>query len=311
MTRPALHPDVARVLERQLAAGGPPAHEAPLAEIRAGHERESAELSGPGEPVAEVTELRVPRPGGEVGVRAYRPTEAPAPVLAYFHGGGWAIGSLESFDSTCRALANASGAIVASVDYRLAPEHRFPAALEDCLAVTRWVGEHAGELGGDPARLAVGGDSAGGELAAVVARRMRDEGGPPLRAQLLVYPVADAGQDTPSYREFAEGYGLTALTMRRYWELYLDGQDPLQPDASPLRADDLSRLPLALVLTAECDVLRDEGERYAEKLRGAGNEVRLRRVPGVIHGFWRWLAVAEPSREAVRRMGAELAAALA
>src|SRR4051794_32514286 len=171
------------------ALPGPPAHEVPVAEARAAHEEETRFLSGPGEPVAEVRDVAVPGPGGEVPVRVFRPAsaETPAGVVAYLHGGGWCIGSIASFDTLCRALANASGAIVASVGYRLAPEHPFPAAVEDAHAVVRWLAEHADELGGDPARLAVAGDSAGGNLAAVVARRARDAGGPPLRLQALIY----------------------------------------------------------------------------------------------------------------------------
>jgi acetyl esterase len=225
------------------------------------------------------------------------------------HGGGWAVGSIESFDTVCRALANASGAIVASIGYRLAPEHPYPAGLEDALTVVRWLAANAGELGGDPGRLAVAGDSAGGNLATVVARRLRGE--LDLRMQALIYPATDAGLNTASYRDFGEGHGLTAASMRRYWNLYLDGADGMQPDTSPLRADDLDGMPPAFVLTADHDPLRDEGEAYAEALRGAGVEVELRRYAGAVHGFWRWLAAADLSRRAVAEVGAALRAALA
>ena len=218
------------------------------------------------------------------------------------------LGSIDSFDTVVRALANAAGAIVVSVGYRLAPEAPFPAGLEDCLCATRWLAEHAGELGGDPRRLAVAGDSAGGNLAAVVARRLRGE--VDLRMQVLIYPVADAGCNTASYREFGERHGLTAASMQRFWNLYLDGADGMAPDASPLRAEDLAGLPPAYVLTAGFDVLRDEGEAYAEALREAGVPTTARRFDGAIHGFWRWLAAAKLSRAAVDEVAAALRARL-
>jgi acetyl esterase len=306
-----LDPEIQAILGGMNAIGGPPAHEVPVAQARLGHETEAKELSGPGPVVAEVRDVDVPGPGGAIPVRVYRPeTAGTPPAVAYFHGGGWVVGSLESVDAVCRALANASGALVASVDYRLAPEHRFPAALDDCLAATRWLAAHAAGLGADGARLAVAGDSAGGNLATVVARRLRDEGGPALRFQALVYPVTDAALATPSYREFDEGFGLTMLGMRRYWDLYLDGASGADPDASPLRATDLAGLPPALVLTAGADVLRDDGEAYADALRRAGVPVVQRRYDGAIHGFWRWLGAAQLSRDAAAEVGAALRAAL-
>jgi acetyl esterase len=298
-----LDPGIQKVLDGMNAIEGPPAHEVPIEQARAGHEQETAQLSGPGDEVAEVQELRVAGPGGVVPVRAYRPEgQGALPVIAYFHGGGWAVGSIDSFDAVCRALANASGAVVASVGYRLAPEHPFPAALEDCVAVTRWLGIQAHEVGADPTRLAVAGDSAGGNLAVGVARRLGDR----LKALALIYPVCDAGLNTPSYRDFKERYGLTAAGMQRYWNLYLDGADGLQADASPLRADDLAGLPPAYVLTSEFDVLRDEGEALVQQLREAGVDVTHRRFEGTIHGFWRWLAATDVTREAI----AEVAGAL-
>ena len=292
------------------AITGPPPHEVPIEVARAGHDAETARLSGPGEAVAEVRDVLVPAGGGDVRIRCYRPEgETPLPVVAYLHGGGWAVGTLDSYDTLARALANASGAIVANVDYRLAPEHPFPAALDDALAAVRFLAARAGELGGDPDRMAIAGDSAGGNLAAVVARRLRDE--LPLRLQALVYPVCDAGLDTPSYRDYADGYGLTAASMRRYWDLYLDGAEGGHPDASPLRSDDLQRVAPALVLTAEHDPLRDEGEAYAAALAKAGVPVSVSRYAGTVHGFWRWLAVARVSRRAVAEVGGALRIALA
>jgi acetyl esterase len=307
-----LDPEIRQVLAEMEANAPPPGQEVPIAKARAGHDAESAVLGGPGEPVAAVRELRVPRPGGEVPVRVYSPAragEAPG-VVAYFHGGGWCLGSVNGFDTVLRALANASGAVVAGVEYRLAPEHPHPAAVEDAEAVVRWLGAHAAELGADPARLAVAGDSAGGNLAAVTARRLRDTGGPALRLQALVYPVTDAALDTPSYRENATGYGLTAVGMERWWRLYLGGADGLQPDCSPLRAADFAGLPPAFVLTVDKDVLRDEGEAYARALEAAGVPVTLRRYDGAVHGFFRWLARARLSRQAVEDVATALAAAL-
>jgi acetyl esterase len=301
-----LTPEIQAVLDEMNAAPGPPAHELPVADARAAHSEEAARLCGPGEPVAEVRDRRL----DGVPVRIFRPEgEGPLPVVAYLHGGGWMMGTLDSYDSLLRALANASGAIVAGIDYRLSPEHRFPAALDDVLAAIRRLAADAGELDGDGGRLAVAGDSAGGNLAAVVARRLRGE--LPLRAQVLVYPVIDAAFDTPSYREYGDGHGLSAASMQRFWRLYLDGADPRHPDASPLRAEDLAGLPPASVLTAEEDVLRDEGEAYADALRAAGVPTELVRWPGTIHGFFRWLAVAPAAREAVATVGARLREALA
>ena len=259
-------------------------------------------------------ELELPGPGGAIRVRLLRPLErrgeALLPLVAYAHGGGWVVGTLNAFDPLCRALANASGALVASIEYRLAPEHPFPAALADVRAAVRWLAAHAQELGADPARLAVAGDSAGANLATVTARRLRDEGGPPLRFQALIYPVCDYSLDTPSYRENGSGFGLSAASMKRYWELYLDGADGSHPDASPLRADDLAGLPPAWVLTVRHDVLRDEGEAYARALAAAGVPVALRRYDGAVHGFCRWLGKAAIARRAVAEAGAALRAGL-
>ena len=288
---------------------GPPAHEVPVDQARAGHEAETINMSGPGEEVAEVRDLEIPAPAGAIPARLYRPEgDGPLPLVVYLHGGGWMLGSIESFDTVVRALANAAGAMVLSVGYRLAPEAPFPAGLDDSIAAVRWAAAEASELGADPERLAIAGDSAGGNLATVVARRLRGEVG--LRMQALIYPVADAGCNTASYREFGERHGLTAASMQRFWNLYLDGSDGLVPDASPLRADDLAGLPPAYVLTAGFDVLRDEGEAYAEALREAGVPTTARRFDGAIHGFWRWLASAKLSRAAVDEVAAALRARL-
>jgi acetyl esterase len=302
-----LDPEIQPLLDVMNAAPGPPAHLVPIDQARAANDAESAELSGTGPEVAEVRDVEVPGPGGPIPVRVFRPPgDGPLALVAYLHGGGWVMGSLAGFEAVCRTLALASGAIVAFVDYRLAPEHPFPAAADDAHAAVRWLHAHAGELGADPGRLAIAGDSAGGNLAAVTALRLRDEGGPPLRMQALIYPVCDAALNTPSYREKGEGFGLTAASMKRFWELYLDGADGARPDASPLRAADLAGLPPAFVLTVPDDVLCDEGEAYAAALEAAGVPVELRRFDGAIHGFFRWIAKAGIARRAVAEVGEAL-----
>ena len=283
-----MDPGIQKVLDGMNALEGPPAHEVPVEQARAGHEQETEQLGGPGEEVGNVEDVEL----AGVPVRLYTPLEPAGGAISYFHGGGWVVGSIDSFDTACRALANASGATVASVGYRLAPEHPFPAALEDCAAVTRTLDQP----------VAVAGDSAGGNLAVAVARRLRDQ----VSAMALIYPVCDAGLNTPSMRDFKERYGLTAAGLQRYWNLYLDGADGFQPDASPLRADDLAGLPPTYVLTAEFDVLRDEGEAFAGKLREAGVDVTHRRFDGTIHGFWRWMAATPKTREAIDAVGAWL-----
>ena len=305
-----LDADIQAVLDVMNAAPGPPAHEVPFNQARAAYVSETEHMCGPGEPVAAVRDLAIPGPGGEIRLRAYRPEgEGPLPVVAYLHGGGWVMGDLETHASLQRALANASGAIVVGVDYRLAPEHPFPAAVDDSAAAVRWLHANAADLGGDPDRLAVAGDSAGGNLAAVVALKLREE--VPLRLQMLLYPVIDAGNNTPSYREFTSGHGLSAASMRRFWNAYLDGADGGDPDASPVRSEDLAGVAPAYVLTAAADVLRDEGEAYADALRAAGVEVEAERRAGTIHGFLRWLAVTSIAGDSVRDLGATLRRALA
>jgi acetyl esterase len=302
-----LDPEIQPIVDMMEAAPGPPAHLIPIEQARAAHDRESALMGGPGEEVAEVRDITVSGPGGRVPVRVYRPEgEGPLPLVAYAHGGGWVLGTLDGFGPVCRALANASGAVVASIGYRLAPEHPFPAAPDDVRAAVRWLAGNARELGGDPERIAIAGDSAGGNLATVTARRLRDEGGSPLRFQALVYPVCDSGLNTPSYRASADGFGLSALSMKRFWDLYLDGADGRRPDASPLQAEDLSGLPPAFILTVRDDVLRDEGEAYARALQAAGVPVTLRRYDGAVHGFLRWMAKSRLSRRAVAEVGAAL-----
>jgi acetyl esterase/lipase len=296
-----LLPEIQAILDEMNATPGPPAHEVPVAEARAGHVAETEWLSGPGEPVAEVRDVAVPGAGGDILVRLFVPDD-PVGVVAYIHGGGWMMGTVASYEAPLSRLANAAGATVAAVEYRLSPEHRFPAALDDSLAAIRWL---AAEFRDAP--LAVAGDSAGGNLAAVCALRLRGE--LELRLQALIYPVTDAALNTPSYREFSDDHGLSVASMRRFWNLYLDGADGSAPDASPLRAD-LAGVAPAYVITAEEDVLRDEGEAYAAALEHAGVPVELVRWPGTIHGFFRWLAATSVAGEAVDAVAGALRRAL-
>jgi len=253
--------------------------------------RETRPASTPTPPqIGMVRDLTADGPLGPIPLRVYRPAGVPAStplaVLVFFHGGGWVIGDLETHDVLCRQLTAGSGVSVVSVDYRLAPEHKFPAAVDDAWAATRWVVAHAGELAVDARRLAVGGDSAGGNLAAVVALLARDKGAPAIAVQVLIYPVTDLVGETRSYRDFAEGYLLTREGMRWFIAHYLTAEaEAADWRASPLRAQSLAGLPPALIVTAGFDPLRDEGEAYAERLRDAGVRVDSVCYGGMIHGF--------------------------
>jgi acetyl esterase len=241
-------------------------------------------------------------------VRIYIPAGCgPFPVLVWFHGGGWVVGDLETADGTARRLTAQAGCVVVSVDYRLAPEARFPAAPEDCYAAAQWVAGNAESINADPGRIAVGGDSSGGNLAAVVSLMARDRGGPSLAFQLLVYPVTARDFDTGSYQQNGEGFALTTDAMKWYWDLYLrDDADASDQHAAPLLAKDLSGLPPALVITAEFDPLRDEGEAYARRLQAAGVTATQSRYDGMIHGFFGMPAFLDQGRRAVAEASAAL-----
>jgi acetyl esterase len=308
----ALDPQARAVLDQMAAMGGPPLHEMPVSEARKSFAA-LATMQGEPEAVAKAEDRTLPGAAAGIPVRIYTPAgKGSLPVLVYFHGGGWVIGNIETSDGLCRTLANAAGCIVVSVDYRLAPEHPFPAAVDDAYGAALWAVENAASFGGDPSRVAVGGDSAGGNLAAVVAQAARDRGKPALTFQLLVYPVTDAACDTPSYGENADGYLLTRDAMRWFWNHYTRSDaDRRNPHASPLRAGSLTGLPAALVITAEFDPLRDEGERYARRLRDAGVPVQLTRYEGMIHGFFAMSGVIEQGRKAIQEAAGALQTAFA
>jgi acetyl esterase len=258
------------------------------------------ELCGPEEPVASVVDHRVPVAGGEVTVRVYTPEgSGPFPGFVYFHGGGWVAGDINTMDRPCRTFANGGNVVVVSVEYRCAPEHRFPAAAEDSYAAVRWTAEHAAELNIDPARIGVGGDSAGGNLSAVTSQMARDRGGPPLRLQLLIYPVIDHDLTRASYDEVGDGYGLTTPMMAWFWDQYIpDPSARDNPYAAPIRAADLSGLPPAVVQVAYYDPLRDEGLAYAEALRAAGGTVDARTYDTLVHGWLQMGSFSDDSRQA-------------
>ena len=245
---------------------------------------------------------QVAGPAGPLAIRVYRPAaDGPLPVLIYFYGGGWTLGNLETCDAICRRLANSTPCVVVSASYRLAPEDPFPAAVHDCFAATGQIAARAHEFGGDAARIAVGGDSAGGNLAAVVALTARDEGGPALAAQLLVYPNTDSLAETPSMVENDDSAFFNARSVAWYRSHYLaDPADAADPLVSPLRAPDLSRLPPALIITAELDPLRDEGEQYAERLADGGVPTRLSRYDGMIHGFFAMSGILDAGGQALK-----------
>jgi acetyl esterase len=263
--------------------------------------------------IASVTDREIPGPAGPIPVRVYRPAgDAPKPVIVYFHGGGWVLGSLATHDGTCRRLADGVDAVVVSVDYRMGPEDRFPAAVDDSFAALGWVAAHADELGADASRLAVAGDSAGGNLAAVTSQLARDAGGPEIRFQLLVYPVTDHEFGSVSMEENAEGYYLTRDAMRWFYDRYLN--DPSEGDdarVSPIRNADLANLPPAFVLTAQYDPLRDQGIAYADALLAAGNEVAMTMYEGLFHGFFSMFDLIDAGKAAFDDAIAAITAAVA
>ncbi len=307
-----LHPQAQAVIDAEARASLPPLHTLTGVEARA---RSAARPVAPISTGLDVRseDLAIPGPGGNsLPVRIYTPSRANEaaeglPVLVWFHGGGWVTGSLDSNDSTCALLAHHAGAVVVSVDYRLAPEHRYPAAAEDAYAGTLWVAEHASEIGGNGDFVAVGGTSAGGNLAAAVTQMVRDREGPRLIHQMLVYPVTDCDFTCESYETNGEGNGLTTASMEWYWQQYLgpDG-DRTSPYAVVMRAEDFAGLPRAHVITAEFDPLCGEGEEYGRRLEECGVFTVMTRYPGMIHGFFNMTAAIDDATKAIREDAAQL-----
>lgn len=298
---------------RQLdEAGGPPLNEMTPAEAREALAATVEETAGDPEPVGSITNRTIPGPLGDIPIRVYAPEGAGLfPALVYFHGGGWVAGDLEMVDPLCTKLTRRAGAVVVSVDYRLAPEHKFPAPLTDCYSATQWVSDNAAELNVDPRRIAVGGDSSGGNLAAAVSVVARNSGTPDLAFQLLFYPVTNLDYETNSYRANGTGYFLTTDMMRWFWDHYLESEDiGRDMRASPLLVEDASGLPPTFVVTAEFDPLRDEGEAYAELLREAGNDVTVKRYDGQIHGFVTRSGIMDKGKQAIEDAATQMRQAL-
>jgi len=277
-----------QLLEELAGSGGRPLHESTPEEARA-LSASLASMAGPAPRMARSDDLVAPGPDGhDVPVRVLVPPQGARGVIVYLHGGGWVIGTIDEYDTLARKLAERTSCAIVLVEYRLAPEHRYPAAVEDCAAALGWAASHRNDIAGrDDVPLIVAGDSAGGNLAAVVARRARDAGGPRIDLQVLVYPVTDADFTRPSYTDPENQLLLTREAMEWFWDHYVpDVARRAEPDASPLRAPSLTGLPPALVLTAEHDVLSDEGEAYAERMREAGVPVEHHRLEGQMHGFF-------------------------
>jgi acetyl esterase len=296
-------PEVAALREQRAAGGWVPLYELSVEEARRADLEAAQDEGGPPEPVESVRDLEI---AGRLPARIYDPgTATPAGALVYFFGGGWVLGSIDTADRIARALANRAGCVVIVPGYRLAPEHPFPAAAEDAIAATRWVVDHAGELGLDPGRIAVGGDSAGGNLAAVVAQRV-----PGLAFQLLVYPVTDRTALTGSHPGNQDPLFFNTRSMEWYWSKYLPDETSTDPLASPLRAESVAGLPPALVITAELDPLCAEGEAYARRMQDEGVPVALNRYDGVVHGFFAMAGVLTAGRRALDEAGAALGEAI-
>ena len=296
-------------VEPLLEAGSLPYSEMPVEEARRLMAESAQALSIPDDcQLAEAVDVTAPLAGRSIPLRIYRPLgiAGASPALVYFHGGGWVLGSILTHDAYCHMLAAESGVTIVSVDYRLAPEHPYPAAADDAVDVTRWI-QNGGLPQVNGQRLGVGGDSAGGNLAAVVCQQLRPANGDgvcSLRCQLLIYPIVDCDNETPSYQENGEGYLLTKATMDWFWENYCeDPNQRLEPKASPARSRDLRGMPPTLVLTAEYDPLRDEAEQYARRLGDSGANVELKRYDGMVHGFVRRTRELKAARQAMGQVG--------
>ncbi len=306
-----LHPQARAMVDAMARMNLVPPDKLSVEQAREQFNRSRMPFVAPPQEVGSVKDSTIPGPGGPLRIRAYRPlgtrADEPLPGLVYFHGGGWVFGDLDSHDPGCRELCNLARCAVVSIDYRLAPENRFPAAVEDATFVVRYVAQHAADLGIDAAKLAAGGDSAGGNLAAVAALTFREQNGPQLKLQVLIYPVTDFSMDAPSYTTMANGFTLTKERMGYFRDSYLRGPaDIADWRASPLKARDVSRLPPALFIAAGHDPLVDEGKAYADRLTAAGVPVTYTRYDGVVHGFVSMAGAIDAGHTAI----AEAAAAL-
>ena len=307
----AVDPQIPEILDFIASRNAPPLWELTPQEAREAMLKSRVVFVAEPPELPRVENRTIPGPAGELPLRIFaNSVEGPLPILLFFHGGGWVIGDLDTHDDVCRRLAIHSGCLVVSVDYRLAPEHKYPAAVDDSLAALQWVAGHGAEIGGDPSRIAVGGDSAGGNLAAVVALLARDAGGPKIGYQMLVYPATAHDFDAPSMRENAEGYFLEVRMMHWFFDHYLPSAElSKHPQVSPLHAKSLAGLPPAFVITAQYDPLRDEGEAYAQRLKESGVPTELRRYDGLIHGFFT-MTVTDASNRAIQEASAALKGAL-
>jgi len=302
-----LDSQVKQILKEAESLGLPAYQDLSPAEAR----KQMLDLAPPADPalsVKRVADRSIPGPDGEIPIRLYYPAgDAPYATIVYFHGGGWVIGDLDTHHGFCHALAKTSDCLVVAVDYRLAPEHCYPAAVEDAYAATNWVAQNSDTIQADSNRLAVVGDSAGGHLAAVVALMARDRKGPRIDLQVLIYPITDYNFDTPSYIENKEGYLLTRDLMEWFWNHFIENEgEAHDPYVSPLRAKNLGDLPPALIVTAEYDPLRDEGESYGKRLQQAGVKVTISRYPGMIHAFIRMTARLDKAKEALDEVAGTL-----
>ncbi len=298
-------PETQGLLTMLEEAGGPDISEQTPEEARAAIANFAMMQAGAPEP-ARVEDRTVPGPGGDIPIRIYASAGDNLPVVMYFHGGGWVLGDIDSHDGTCKQLlAELGDAVVVSVHYRLAPEDKYPAAADDCYAAAAWVAENGAEIGADGSRMAVAGDSAGGNLSAVVSQMARDKGGPAIAAQVLHVPVTDHNYSYPSYTENAEGKLLTRASMVWFWDHYLPSAEAGQEAyASPIKAADLSGLAPALIQTAELDPLRDEGEAYGAAIEAAGGDVTVHRYDGVVHDPFMMFAVIPTGVECLKEAAA-------
>lgn len=302
-----LHPAVKTLLDQVAAQNSGTLSSQGVELVREGYVVARGFLSEKPE-VANVEDRAIPGPAGDIPVRIYTPAgQGPYPILVYYHGGGWVIGDLDTSEGISRAFANAAACIVVSVGYRLAPEHKYPAAVDDAFAALNWIAEHAAEIGGDPHRIAVFGESAGANLSAIVAQLAKEAGGPTLAYQVLAYPVTNMAFDTESYQQNGEAYYLTEESMRWFWGLYLnDESEGADPKASPLLRDDVSGLPPGIVLTPEYDPLRDEGEAYGKRLKEAGVDFEIWRAEGMIHDFLGMTNILPEAKSAIERLAGNL-----